>query len=167
MKVTKGPIIVAVFAVVLVAMWMFVLGIIPVKITVRRVAKRSTAAKVTPEELEKKAEETALSLSHWLKKQEEMEKMLIYHKGSRDPLVLPAKKTVETRKATLIKLPPLSLKGIAWDDAEPLALINGLVVKEGDTIQGAKIVKIDFDRVAVRYRAKKFVIKLIEWKSKK
>ncbi|GAI31899.1 unnamed protein product, partial [marine sediment metagenome] len=135
--------------------------------TVKRVAKRSTAAKVTPEELKKKAEETTLSLSHWLKKQEEMEKMLIYHKGSRDPLVLPPKKTVEARKATPIKLPPLALKGIAWDETEPLALINDLVVKEGDTIQGAKIVKIDFDGIAVRYRAKKFVIKLIEWESKK
>ena len=155
-----------VLAVVLVAMWMFVLGIIPVKITVKRVAKRSTAAKVTPEELRKKAEETALSLSHWLKKQEEMEKMLIYHKGWRDPLVLRAKKTAEARKVTPIKPPSLALKGIAWDEAEPLALINDLVVKEGDTIQGARIVKIDFDGIAVRYRSKKFVIKLIEWEEK-
>jgi len=167
MKVTKGPIIVVVFAVVLVGMWMFVLGIIPVKITVKRLAKRSTAAKVTPEELRKKAEETALSLSHWLKKQEEMEKMLIYHKDSRDPLVLRAKKTAEARKVIPIKPPPLSLKGIAWDETEPLALINDLLVKEGDTIQGARIVKIDFDGIAVRYHSKKFVIKLIEWESKK
>ena len=56
------------------------------------------------------------------------------------------------------------LKGIAWDETEPLALINDLVVKEGDTIQGARIVKIDFDQVTVQYRSKKFVIKLIEWK---
>ena len=162
MKITKGPIILAVLAVVLVGMWMFVLGIIPVKKAVKRTAKRSITVKVTPEELKKKAKETALSLSNWLEKQEEMEKMLVYHKGPRDPLVLPAKKTAEARKPAPIKLPPLSLKGIAWDEAEPLALINDLVVKEGDTIQGAKIVKIDFDRVFVRYRSKKFVIKLIE-----
>lgn len=164
MKITKGPIILVVLAVVLVGAWMFVLGIIPVKKAVKRVAKRSTTVKVTPEELKKKAEETALSLSNWLEEQEEMKKMLIYHRGARDPLVLPAKKTAEARKPAPIKLPPLSLKGIAWDETEPLALINDLVVKEGDMIQGARIVKIDFDRVAVRYGSKKFVIKLIEWK---
>ena len=163
MKITKGPIIVVVLAVVLVGAWMFVLGIIPVKKTVQRIAKISTMLEVTPEELKKKAEQTALSLSNWLKEQEEMEKMLIYHGGGRDPLVLPAKKRAEATKPAAIKLPPLSLKGIAWDESEPMAFINDLVVKEGDTIQGARIVKIDFDRVAVRYGSKKFVIKLIEW----
>ncbi len=163
MKITKGPIVVVVLAVVLVGAWMFVLGIIPVKKTVERIAKRSTAVKVTPGELEKKAKETALSLSNWLEEQEEMKKTLIYHKGARDPLVVPAKKTAEARKPAPIKLPPLSLKGIAWDETEPLALINDLIVKEGDTIQQARIVKIDFDRVTVWYGSKKFVIKLIEW----
>jgi len=163
MKITKGPIIVVVLAVVLVGAWMFVLGIIPVKKTVQRIAKISTMLEVTPEELKKKAEQTALSLSNWLKEQEEMEKMLVYHGGGRDPLVLPAKKRVEATKPAPIKLPPLSLKGIAWDESEPMAFINDLVVKEGDTIQGARIVKIDFDRVVVRYGSKKFVIKLIEW----
>jgi len=167
MKITRGPIIVVVLAVVLVGMWMFALGIIPVKKTVRRIAKRSTTLKVTPEELKKKAEETALSLSRWLEKQEEINQMLVYHKGQRDPLMLPAEKVAKARKTAPIKLPLLSLKGIAWDETEPLALINDLVVKEGDTIQGAKIVKIDFDRVAVRYGSKKFVIKLIEWEEKK
>ncbi|KKL44455.1 hypothetical protein LCGC14_2365490, partial [marine sediment metagenome] len=62
-----------------------------------------------------------------------------------------------------IKLPLLSLKGIAWDESEPLALINDLIVKEGDTVQEARIVKIYFDRVAVWYGSKEFVIKLIEW----
>ncbi|MBA7686858.1 hypothetical protein ES703_95317 [subsurface metagenome] len=45
-------------------------------------------------------------------------------------------------------------------------MINGLVAKEGDTIQGARIVKIDFDRVAIRYRSNEFVIELIEWEKK-
>jgi len=163
MKITKGPIIVVVLAVVLVGAWMFVLGIIPVKKTVQRVAKISTMVGVTPEELKKKAEETALSLSNWLKEQEEMEKMLVYHGGGRDPLVIPAKKRAEATEPAPIKLPPLSLKGIVWDESEPLALINDLIVKEGDTIQEARIVKIYFDRVAVRYGSKEFVIKLIEW----
>ena len=155
-----------VLAVVLVGMWMFVLGIIPPKKAVRLVARRSTTAKVTPEELKKKAEETALSLSRWLEKQEQINRMLVYHEGGCDPLVRPAQKAATARKPAPIKLPPLSLQGIAWDETQPLALINDLVVKEGDTIQGARIVKIDFDRIAVRYRSKKFVIKLIEWETK-
>ena len=166
MKITKGPIIVVVLAVVLVGMWTFVLGIIPVKKTVRRVAKRSTSVKVTPEELKKKAEETVLSLSTWLKKQEEINRMLVYHQGGRDPLMPPTEKAAKVRKPAPTKLPPLSLKGIAWDETQPLALINDLVLKEGDTIQGAKIVKIDFDRVQVLYSSKKFLIKLIEWEEK-
>jgi len=171
MKVTKGPIIVVVCAVVLVGMWMFVLGIIPVKTTVKRAAKRSTAAKVTPEELQKKAEEAAFSLSNWLKKQGEIEEMLAYHQGARDPfyLSLKIKEEIneEIKESLPLQPPKLVLKGIAWDETKPLALINGLLAKEGDTIQGATIVKIDFERVVIRYRSKEFVIELIEWKGEK
>jgi len=162
MKVKRGVIIVVVLAIVLVGMWTFVVGIIPAKKTVKRVAKRSTTVKVTPEELKKKAEQTTLSLFHWLEKQERIDKMFVYHKGRRDPFLPPIKKKV--KESLPIQPPKLVLKGIAWDETEPLALLNGLVVKEGDTIQGARIVKIDFDRVVVRYSSKRFIIKLIEYK---
>lgn len=164
MKGKRGIILVAVLAIVLAALWLWALGIVPLKKTVRRVIERPLAVEVSSEELRKKAEETALSLSNWLEKREEIDKMLVYHQGPRDPLVLP----VKTKEKTLSVQPPkLVLKGIAWDETEPLALINDLLVKEGDAIQGARIVKIDFDRIAVRYGSKKFVIKLIEWESKK
>ncbi len=161
MKGKRGVIIVVVLAIVLVGLWLWVLGIVPIKKTVRELVERPVAAEVSPEELRKKAGETALSLSNWLEEQEKIGKMLVYHKGRRDPFLL----LVKTKKKSLPVQPPkLVLKGIAWDETEPLALINDLVVKEGDTIQGARIVKIDFDRVTVQYRSKKFVIKLIEWK---
>ena len=160
MKGKRGIILVAVLAIVLAALWLWALGILPLKKTVRRVIERPLAVEVSSEELRKKAKETALSLSNWLEKREEIDKMLVYHQGRRDPLVLP----VKTKEKTLSVQPPqLVLKGIAWDETEPLALINDLLVKEGDTIEGARIVKIDFDRIAVRYGSKKFVIKLIEW----
>ena len=162
MKGKRGVIIVVVLAIVLVALWLWVLGIVPVKKTVRELVERPATVKVSPEELREKAEETALSLSNWLEKQEKMDKMLVYHESRRDPFLL----LVKTKKKSLpVKPPKLVLKGIAWDETEPLALINDLVVKEGDTIQGARIVKIDFDRVAVLYRSKKFVIELISPKS--
>jgi hypothetical protein len=140
-----------------------VLGIFAIKKTVRPVIERPVSVEVSPEELRKKTEETALSLSNWLEKQEKLDKMLVYHEGRWDPLLHPVK---TKEKSLLVQRPKLVLKGIAWDETEPLALINDLVVKEGDTIQGARIVKIDFDRIAVRYGSKKFVIKLIEWKTK-
>jgi len=162
MKGKRGVIIVVVLAIVLVGLWLWVLGIVPLKKTVRELVERPATVEVSPEELREKAEETALSLSNWLEKQEKMDKVLVYHESRRDPFLL----LVKTKKKSLpVEPPKLVLKGIAWDETEPLALINDLVVKEGDTIQGARIVKIDFDRVAVLYRSKKFVIELISPKS--
>ena len=159
MKVKKGVIIVVVLAIVLVGLGLWVLGIVPVKKTVRELVERPVTVEVSPEELRKKAEETALSLSHWLEKKEKLDKMLVYHKARRDPFLLP----VKTKEKSLPPQPPkLVLKGIAWDKTESLALINERVVKEGDTIGGARILKIDFDRVVVRYRSRNFTFKLVE-----
>jgi len=163
MKVKKGVIIVVVLAIVLVGLWLWVLGIVPLKKTVRELVERPVTVEVSPEELREKAEATALSLSNWLEKREKMDKMLVYYEARRDPFLLP----VKIKEENLPPQPPkLVLKGIAWDKTEPLALINDRVVKEGDTIEGARIVKIDFDGVAVRYRGKKFTFKLIEWEGK-
>jgi len=163
MKGKRGVIIVVVLAIVLVGLlWLWVLGIVPLKKTVRELVERPATVEVSPEELREKAEETVLSLSNWLEKQEKMDKMLVYHESRRDPFLL----LVKAKKKSLpVEPPKLVLKGIAWDETEPLALINDLVVKEGDTIQGARIVKIDFDRVAVLYGSKKFVIELMSPKS--
>jgi len=159
MKGRRGLIIVVVLAIVVVGLWLWVLGIVPPKKTVRELVERPVTVEVSPEEIRKKAEETAVSLRNWLEKREKLDRMLVYHKGRRDPFVIP----VKTKEKSLPPQPPkLVLKGIAWDKTEPLALINGQVVKEGNTIGGARIVKIDFDRVAVRYRGNKFVFKLIE-----
>jgi len=163
MKGKRGVIVVAVLAIAMVGLWLWVLGILPFKKTVRELIERPVTVKVSPEELRKKAKETALSLSNWVEKREEIDKMLVYHQGRRDPFLLPVK---EKKKSLPVQPPKLVLKGIAWDETEPLALINDLLVKEGDAIQGAKIVKIDFDQVVVRYGTKKFVIKLIEWEGK-
>jgi len=165
MRVKKEVIIIAVLGSVLVLVWMWVLGIVPGKKRVRELVERPAAKEVSPQELRKKAEQAALSLSNWLKKQGEIDKRLVYHQGTRDPFfLLPKKKEKIIKESLPLQPPQLVLKGIVWDETKPLALINGLVVKEGDTIQGARIVKIDFERVAVQYRSKEFVIELIEWK---
>jgi hypothetical protein len=171
MRVKREFIIVAVLGLVLVLVWIWVLGIVPGKKRVREPIENPATEQVSPEELRKKAEQAALSLSNWLKKQGEIKEMLAYQEGARDPFHLSLKKKEETKeeiKESLPLQPPkLVLKGIAWDETKPLALINGLLAKEGDTIEGARIVKIDFERVVIRYRSKDFVIQLIEWKGQK
>ncbi|MFQ6066201.1 MAG: hypothetical protein ACE5K3_02845 [bacterium] len=164
MRVPRVVTILVVLAIAMVGLWLWVLGIVPIKKKVRQGIKRPVTGKVSPEELRKKAEQIALSLSDWLEKKEKIDKMLVYRQGWRDPLLLPVKKKV--KKNLPLQPPKLVLKGIAWDETQPLALINDLVVKEGDTVEGARIVRIDFDGVAVRYRGKKFAIKLIEWRKK-
>lgn len=37
----------------------------------------------------------------------------------------------------------LNLKGIAWDESHPMAIINNLIVREGDVIEGQTILKIE------------------------
>lgn len=167
MRVKREFIIIAVLGLVLVLVWMWVLGIVPGKKRVKEPIESPVTGQISPEELRKKAEEAALSLSNWLKKQGEIEEMLAYHEGARDPFYLSLKKREEIKESLPLQPPKLVLKGIAWDETKPLALINGLLAKEGDTIQGATIVKIDFERVVIRYRSEEFVIKLIEWKGGK
>ncbi len=166
MRVHRGVMTLAVLAIAVVA-WMLVLvlGVIPTKKTVREPIERPVTVGITSEGLKKETQETTLFLLDWLKGREKMDKVLAYHKGGRDPF-LPAIKKKE-KENLAVQPPKLVLKGIAWDETEPLALINDLIVKEGDTIQEAKIVKIDFDQVTVRYHSKEFVIKLIEWEKKR
>jgi DNA-binding transcriptional regulator YdaS (Cro superfamily) len=167
MRVKREFIVVAVLGLVLVLVWMWVLGIVPGNKTVREPIEKPVTGQVSPQELRKKAEEAALSLSDWLRKQEEIDKMLVYHEGARDPFFFLPKEREKIEKSLPLQPPKLVLKGIVWDETKPLALINGLVVKEGDTIQGATIVKIDFERVTIRYRSKEFIIELIKWKGEK
>jgi hypothetical protein len=167
MRVKKEVVIVAVLGIILVMAWMWVLGIVPGKKTVRELVESPVAKEVSPEELRKKAEVAALSLSNWLEKQGEIDRMLVYHEGARDPFFFLPKEREKIEKSLPLQPPKLVLKGIVWDETKPLALINGLVVKEGDTIQGATIVKIDFERVTIQYRSQRFVIELIEWEREK
>jgi len=159
MTARRSAIIVVVLAVALVGVWLWVLGVVPFKRTVTELPGRPVVVEVSPEELRERAEVTARSLASWLEEQEKLSKRLVYYKGKRDPFLIAVKKKEESPR---IEPPKLVLKGIAYDEAEPLALINDRVVKQGDTIEGARIVKIDFDRVVVHHGKKEFVIKLIE-----
>jgi hypothetical protein len=52
----------------------------------------------------------------------------------------------------------MTLSGIVWDPESALAMIDGVALHVGDTIKGARIVEIGIDRVALLYKAKRFVL---------
>ena len=51
--------------------------------------------------------------------------------------------------------PRLHLSGILWDEKEPLAVINDEWVKEGDEIEGAKVLTIEFGGVTVDFHGRR------------
>jgi len=52
------------------------------------------------------------------------------------------------------------LSGIMWDKEQPLAIINDIVVKKGDTVGGNIVVKIEEDRVILNNGESDFELKL-------
>jgi len=54
----------------------------------------------------------------------------------------------------------LSLQGIIWDEKNPKAMINGVIVKKGDTIQGNTVVEIRKQSVVLNDGERDFLIKL-------
>lgn len=54
--------------------------------------------------------------------------------------------------------PELNIKGVVWDPQQPLVLVNGEFLTEGDTILGAKIKKIHLDRVTFLYNNEEFTL---------
>jgi len=52
--------------------------------------------------------------------------------------------------------PPLKLIGTSWKDEGIVAIINGKVLKEGDNIEGYRIIKIEKNSVILSYNKQKF-----------
>ena len=55
-------------------------------------------------------------------------------------------------------LPNMWLSGIIWDPQSPIVMIDGLDLRVGDSIKGAKIVEIRIDSVVLSYASKQFVL---------
>jgi hypothetical protein len=85
----------------------------------------------------------------------------------RDPLVAPdgaLKAKVSTRteteaaKPAPTRLPNMWLSGIIWDPENPIVMIDGLDLRVGDKIKGARVVEIRMDSVVLSYASKQFVL---------
>ena len=59
---------------------------------------------------------------------------------------------------TEVRLPLMSLYGIIWDPENPIAMIDGMDLRVGDRIKGARIVRIEIDRVVLSYRSREFTL---------
>ena len=55
-------------------------------------------------------------------------------------------------------LPNMWLSGIIWDPQSPIVMIDGLDLRIGDSIKGAKILEINIDSVVLSYASKRFVL---------
>ena len=85
----------------------------------------------------------------------------------RDPFPPPPEKKVtqkgdvqekqpETMKPVEIKPPSLTIQGIIWGGALSQAVINGKVLKVGDTIEEAKITNISKDGIEIVFKNQTF-----------
>ncbi len=64
----------------------------------------------------------------------------------------------QPEQAAPVALPSMSLYGIVWDPANPVALIDGNDVHVGETVKGARVVAITVDSVVLAYRSRQFVL---------
>lgn len=72
-----------------------------------------------------------------------------FEKGAQDA----RRKTLDDKK---LEFPEIVLSGVMMENP-PTALVNGRIVKAGDTIEGVRIVAIHPDRVVFKYRRRKFI----------
>lgn len=68
---------------------------------------------------------------------------------------------VAAKAVTALPLPKnLKLSGIMWDEREPLALINSLAVKKGDSVKGSLVIAIHPDSVELASEGKIWTLTL-------
>ena len=74
-----------------------------------------------------------------------------------------AVKRVESKVKPENKTPKLELKGIIFDKENPTAIINGEIYREGDLIEGFRVVRITKDGVKLVSRNNQLYLKAPEF----
>ncbi len=67
-------------------------------------------------------------------------------------------RTIKSEEKIKTPLPKLAIEGIIWNSDMPQAIINGKVVRAGDTIKGVKIMNIEKQGVTIQYNEEKVLI---------
>lgn len=89
--------------------------------------------------------------------EEELKKNRPQLKWVRNPFQFPPKKEVE--KTDVGKL---NLTGIIYDETSPVAVINDIIVHEGDEIEGVKVIKIESEEVLLEEDGESYTLKLLK-----
>lgn len=81
----------------------------------------------------------------------------------KDPLGLPDAfqnliSQLLTPKVEDITLPTLTVSGIIWGSKTPQAIINGKIIKEGDTLEGVEVLEIRKEGIVIFYKGREFTI---------
>lgn len=79
-------------------------------------------------------------------------------KWVRDPFHFSPKKEIEKTD-----IGELNLTGIIYDKESPVAVINDIIVHEGEEIEGAMVLEIRSDSVVFEKDGKTYTLKLLEW----
>jgi hypothetical protein len=58
-----------------------------------------------------------------------------------------------------LPIPKLTIEGIIWNTYMPQAIVNGQVVRIGDTVSGVKIAKIEKQGITIDYNGETVLIK--------
>lgn len=80
--------------------------------------------------------------------------------SANDPMRPPGVEVV-TNKKSPVKQTSFKLQQIKISEESRSAVINGQLVREGDTVSGAKVMKITSDKVVLKYRKKLRFLSLI------
>jgi len=90
------------------------------------------------------------------------EEPFVYEKASRDPfwpLVTEDGRLIQGFSG--VSLEDIYLEGIVWDpDGGSVAMVNGMILKEGDQIGDFKILKIENDRIQLDANGEQRYLKL-------
>jgi hypothetical protein len=83
----------------------------------------------------------------------------------RDPMVAPsgalkakARTSNEAAAPAPVTLPNMWLSGIIWDPETPIVIIDGLDLRVGDRIKGARVVEIRMDSVVLSFASKEYTL---------
>ena len=85
--------------------------------------------------------------------------------GRRDPFIPLVTKEgkIAFGYGTIRSIEDIRLEGIVYDPSgDSIAVINGMVLKENDTIDNIKLLKIQSDKVSLLFNKTKHVIRLAE-----
>ncbi|MFC2140138.1 hypothetical protein ACFLQ1_00290 [Candidatus Auribacterota bacterium] len=94
-----------------------------------------------------------MKVGEWFKKEDVPKKTVDKKKWT-------GKKAEKKQKKYFNGFKDIKLTGIMWDANAPLAIINGDLVKEGDTVDNAKVLKIEESQIIVEFNNKEYILYL-------